>query len=162
MVVVVDGLGHGPGAESAASTALSAIRSAPALGAVDTLFNCDRALRGTRGAGASVLVIGRRSATFAGVGNVEARVISARGETRLVPDRGVLGRGIRPPRPLEVSLDEAWLALVHTDGVSSRLNSPPLDPRLDLDASARAILETWARPTDDATVVLAMNGSPDM
>lgn len=159
-IAVIDGLGHGPDAEAAATAAVDALRSRPDLDPSEALLVCDQALRGTRGAAASVLWIEGTRAHFAGVGNVEGRVLSdSLNERRFSPDRGVLGRGIRAPRVLEFPLTGTWTALLHTDGVSARFEPSELDAETELDAIAQLLLTNWGRPTDDATVVVVRDGA---
>lgn len=152
-VAVIDGLGHGPAAEAAAIAAVEVLRSRPDLGPTDVLVACDLALRGTRGAAASVLWLEPARAVFAGVGNVEGRVVGEGGQS-LSPDRGVLGRGIRIPRALEFPLAGSWLALLHSDGVSARFDAAALEGASRPDALAGLLLSTWGRVTDDATIVV--------
>ena len=155
-VSVIDGLGHGPDAETAGRAAADALRAAPELGPVEALLTCDRALRGTRGAGASVLCLDSINAIarFAGVGNVEGRILTATDERRFSPDRGVLGRGIRSPHLIELPLGTAWTVLMHSDGISSRFVWAETASEDDLDSLASLVLTKWGRPTDDATVVI--------
>lgn len=154
-VAIIDGLGHGSEAEAAALAAIDALRSAPDLGPVDALLRCDQALRGTRGAAASVLTIDgpRGVLLFAGIGNVEGRLLSGDHERHFSPNRGVLGRGARRPHLLELALAGAWTVLLHSDGIHARHLAEVL-PRPSVDDLAREIIASHARDTDDATVVI--------
>ena len=153
-VAVIDGLGHGGEAQTAALAAIEALRAAPDLGPIEALQRCDQALRGTRGAAASVLVIDRSRAVlrFAGVGNVEGRLYSDDRERHFSPSRGILGRGMRAPALLDLPLIEPWTVLVHTDGIRTR--GLELDTHLSARERAQQILATAARATDDATIVV--------
>lgn len=157
-VAVIDGLGHGAEAEAAANAAVEALRLQPELDPGQALVLCDRALRGTRGAAASVLWLDESRALFAGVGNVEGRILSGpEGDRRFSPTRGVLGRGIRTPRVQEFSLGDNWMALLHTDGLSSRFEARAFDAIESLDALAHSLLTNSGRRTDDATIILVRN-----
>ena len=161
-VAVIDGLGHGPVAEAAAVAAVQALRTRPDLTPSEALLSCDLALRGTRGAAASVLWLEPTRAVFAGVGNVDGRVVSGgTGDRRFSPDRGVLGRGIRAPRELEFPLAGNWVALLHSDGIRSRFDAAALEDEAGLETLAELLLTTWARRTDDATIVVVRNGQTD-
>jgi len=153
-IAVVDGLGHGRAAEAAAKAAIEVFRATPEMDPTEALLVCDQAVRGTRGAAASVLLIDGARALFAGVGNVEGRVLGGQGDHRFSPDRGVLGRGIRVPRAIEFSLVGSWTVLLHTDGVSSRFQLTDVNGQPDLDELANLVLTNWGRRTDDATVVV--------
>lgn len=157
-VAVVDGLGHGSEAEAAALAAIDALMKAPDLEPVEALQRCDQALRGTRGAAASVLVIdsGRSVLRFAGVGNVEGRIYSDGRERHFSPSRGILGHVIRTPQLLEFPITPPWVAVLHSDGVRSRGLEIGMD--LSVDKRAQRILANAARTTDDATVVVVDSG----
>ena len=153
-VAVIDGLGHGPEAEAASLAAIAELTAAPDLGPVEVLVRCDRALRGTRGAAGSVVVIdpSRKRLEFAGVGNVEGQVFGANGEQHFSPTRGILGRGIRAPRLLEFALEDDWAVVLYSDGIRTSEMSALV--REAGERSAEDILRTWARKTDDATIVV--------
>lgn len=157
-VSIIDGLGHGAGAEEVARIAVAALEAAPELGAVDALLECDRALRGTRGAAASVIVIdtvdGRLD--FAGIGNVAGRLVHPEGEQRLSADRGIVGVVTRRPHLLSLPLRPGALVLLHSDGIKERLDPAALVlAGRSLQELADELLATWGRTTDDATLVLA-------
>ncbi len=154
-VAIIDGLGHGPQAEAAALAAIAALIAAPDGDPTDALRRCDGALRGTRGAAASVLVIdpGRRTVQFAGVGNVEGRLLDGGPERHFSPDRGVLGRGIRVPHQFEFPLGLAWSVILHSDGIRDR-SLPGIGPEVSPEELANQILSDAGRGTDDATVVV--------
>jgi serine phosphatase RsbU (regulator of sigma subunit) len=94
---------------------------------------------------------------YAGVGNVEARLISANRAVRLQSARGIVGAVFPTVQPVEASLDPGWLLVIHSDGVSSKLDldeeagAKAADPQL----LANRILARWSRAADDATVVVA-------
>lgn len=154
-VAIIDGLGHGPEAEAASLAAIQELAAAPDLGPVEALVRCDRALRGTRGAAASVLVIepARKRLEFAGVGNVEGKIVGAAGERNFSPDRGIVGRGIRVPHLLYFSLESEWVVLLYSDGIKTS-ETLSVTGHETIERSAHEILTASARPTDDATIVV--------
>src|SRR5690348_2260084 len=98
LVGVIDGLGHGPEAASAAKSAVSILN----LGAgwpMQSLFEaCHDALRGTRGIVLSLASIDatQDELTWAGVGNVDAVLHrkdapSPPAKDRIIPRNGVVG-----------------------------------------------------------------------
>jgi serine phosphatase RsbU (regulator of sigma subunit) len=157
-VALVDGLGHGPEAATAARAALAALAAQPALAPVEALAVCHRALAGTRGAAISVVHIDPDAdrLSFAGVGNVEVQLWQAGRARRLLPWRGIVGVARPRPRPEYLALAGDWLLLLHTDGVSSHLALEEVLPVAapGLQAVADAVLARWGRATDDATVVV--------
>ena len=152
---LVDGLGHGPEAELAAASAMDALRARPDLDPVSALLRCDEALRGTRGAAVSIIVIDtdRGLLRFAGIGNVEGQLRAGDQPKLLAPDRGILGQARRTPTVQELPLGSGWVILLYSDGIQHReLRDVATEGAPD--DVARRILERCARPTDDATVVV--------
>ncbi|MBI3971712.1 MAG: SpoIIE family protein phosphatase [Chloroflexi bacterium] len=172
---VVDGLGHGPAAAAAAAAAVGALEAVPGMDVVEAIRVCHEALRGTRGAAISIAQIdtAARRLTYAGVGNVEARLWQEGRQQRPISFRGIAGVALPTFRPVAFDLSPAWLLVLHTDGISVRFDlkalatlapwlpsglssaTPHAAPAPDPRAIAGEILERWARPADDATVVVA-------
>jgi serine phosphatase RsbU (regulator of sigma subunit) len=158
-LAVVDGLGHGPGAAAAAEAAVRALAARPELGPIPALEACQAALRGTRGAAVSIAridaTLGRLA--YAGVGNVEARLWQQDGVHRLVTYRGIVGGPSWRVRAFEYELGPAWVLVLHTDGVRARFGDAEVAAGREThpEALATTLLDGWARPTDDATVVVA-------
>jgi serine phosphatase RsbU (regulator of sigma subunit) len=166
---VVDGLGHGPAAAAAARAALEAIAAAPHLDPAAALRACHRALAGTRGAAVALALLDPAAGqlTYGGVGNVEARLWSASQparQERPISYRGIVGAALPTPRIFHLPLPLDWRLLMHTDGVSARLDitrvnagsaERPHTLAADLQALADEVLARWGRDVDDATVVVA-------
>jgi serine phosphatase RsbU (regulator of sigma subunit) len=161
-IALIDGLGHGPQAAAAADAACAALAEQPALLPVDALQLCHRALAHTRGAAITVVQIDEasRRLTFTGVGNVEGRLWQSGTQKRALAYRGIVGLALPKLRSFDFELEQDWLVLLHTDGVSARfeIDALPAETRTDPRALAEAVLAGWARPTDDATVVVASPG----
>jgi serine phosphatase RsbU (regulator of sigma subunit) len=160
-IALVDGLGHGPEAASAALAAVAALAAEPALEPVDAVHCCHDALAGTRGAALLVvsLDVSRGELIMAGVGNVEARLCQDGGAKHLMTDRGIVGSVLPRVRSVEMALSPDWLLLMHTDGIKRRFDAQSqLEAAPDGDGLAQAILAGWARATDDATVLVAKPG----
>jgi serine phosphatase RsbU (regulator of sigma subunit) len=157
-VALVDGLGHGPLAAAAAAAALAALRAQPELGPSAALQACHAALRGTRGAAVSIAAVDatRGRLSFVGVGNVEARVWTNGRVERPIAYRGIVGLSMPVARVVEVGLVAPWALMIHSDGISSRVDPGDLSAVSagDLQAHADALLATWGRVNDDATLVL--------
>jgi hypothetical protein len=158
-IAVIDALGHGPGAAEVADQARLALLATHSLAPSESLGACHRALVGGRGAAISIVHISpdRDQLLFAGIGNVEAILWTAERERVLSPDRGIVGAASRTLHPIEVPLGERWLLIVYTDGISARFRTSDLfgTPGPDPGALAASLLDQWARPRDDATIVVA-------
>lgn len=167
-VLVVDGLGSGQEAAAASGAAVHQVRNrvarlrarATALEAVvflqDTLEKCDQALRHTRGAalGLALLDAAARQGHYAGVGNIDLRVIGgSRFHTMTTP--GIVGAGLRKVRVEPFSYTPGDLVLMHSDGLSSRFD---LDSKLaaswHLEALGEKLVKEHGYKHDDLTVVL--------
>ena len=162
-IAVIDGLGHGPDAARAAQAAVQALNARPQAEPAAAIHACHDALVGTRGAAMSVARIDLRAMrlTYAGIGNVEAHLWQGGARHRPISYRGVVGSVMRTVRSFEIALDGPWLLAIHSDGLSSRLEIPaPGEAWNDPQELADALLAQWARPTDDATVVVATYRPP--
>lgn len=157
-IAVVDGLGHGPAAAAAAGRAIAVLTAHPELGPVEAIQACHRALVGTRGAAMSVVSIDPTAMrlVFAGLGNVEAHLWLHR-RLRLSADRGIVGSLLRTLHPVSFDLNPDWFLAIHSDGISSRFEAAPPRQRIPacLQTYADHVLQRWASPTDDATIVVA-------
>lgn len=158
-IAVIDGLGHGPVAAAAARAARETLAAQPSLEPADVLRLCHQALAKSRGAAISIARIDLDAGrlTYAGVGNVEARLWQGSHAERLIAFRGIVGWVLPTIRAFEFPLGDDWLLLLHTDGVSSRCEPERLPefPGGSPQELADAVLRTWGRDTDDATVLIA-------
>lgn len=165
-MAVIDGLGHGPPAEVAATTAVETIRSLHGEPIDVLLQRCHEKLRGTRGAAITAvsLRLGEGTLTWAGVGNVDACVVrtDVMGTTimdRALPLSGVVGLEIPVLQPRTVQLQRGDLVIMVTDGV--RTSWPAAIRRgRRLAEMAGELLDGHARPADDALVLAARYESP--
>ncbi|HET9250912.1 MAG TPA: ATP-binding protein [Candidatus Eisenbacteria bacterium] len=155
-VLVVDGLGHGPGAEEAAQTAVACFRAHPGDSPTEGMTRLHGVLRATRGAAAAIARIdrGRRVVRFAGIGNISGVVL---GETsrHMISDHGIVGHSARQPHELEYPLPPHASVVLHTDGIGSRwkLESYPGILRKHPMVSAGLLFRDHRRGNDDATIV---------
>jgi anti-sigma regulatory factor (Ser/Thr protein kinase) len=157
--LVVDGLGHGQYAFEAATAGVAAFENWNGETAREILTTIHGELRSTRGAAAAVARIDPRCglATFSGVGNVMATILSASGRRQMVSHGGIVGH--KAPRIAEFSYP--W----PDDGVLV-LASDGLQTHWDLDRYRGLVTRTpgliagvlyrdWVRGRDDTTVVVA-------
>jgi serine/threonine protein phosphatase PrpC len=158
-IAVIDGLGHGPQAAAAAQRAVETLVAQPHLGPAVALQTCHRALAGSRGAAMAVVAVepGAARLTFAGVGNVEAQLWDGETPQRPVSYRGIVGSALPTIREFQLALAPDGLLLLHTDGISARFDASRLPEfaHRQPQTLADAILARAARPTDDATIVVA-------
>ncbi|MEM6106306.1 SpoIIE family protein phosphatase [Mycobacterium sp. 050272] len=159
---VVDGLGHGPAAASAAMRAVETVQRAPGERLEVLIQLCHRVLGGTRGVAMTLARVdfGAKTLTWTGVGNVSAHLVSKdvtgahiRSSARLAA--GIVGYRIPEIRPAQVvPLRVGDLIVLASDGITE----DHLD-HIDFAASAMVIadhiLGKHAKETDDAMVLAA-------
>jgi anti-sigma regulatory factor (Ser/Thr protein kinase) len=166
-LMLADGLGHGPQAARASSTAVEALRLAPHLSPSDLLRRLHAALRDTRGAAVAVaqLDVAAGRLSFAGVGNAGARLRHGDNWRGLVSRPGIVGAHLPThlPQHHETWTDDCLLVL-HSDGLPSRwspgpaAHAPFLDPAV-IAASIVRDASSPARPVRDDTAVVVLSPS---
>lgn len=156
--VLVDGLGHGPEAASAAHAALAEFRMVTSKVPEFMVNSIHAAIHDTRGAALSVAVIDqtRRTTHFCGVGNVEGRVVNVEGSRQLIPQNGIVGHTMPRVQAADVPWPEDGRLIMHSDGISSRWRLelyPGLLARHPA-VVAGVLFRDFARARDDATVLV--------
>lgn len=159
LVIVSDGLGHGPLAADASSEALTAFHTTdtPEPGAMVSAIH--RRLQGTRGAAVGVAAFGGdyRSVSFAGVGNISAFVAGPERRSAALCQPGIVGHQLPRVRTIELPLDDDAVLVMHSDGVRETWNlrdSPGLSRRAPAVIAGTVLRDAGNRP-DDASVLVA-------
>jgi hypothetical protein len=122
VIVVVDGLGHGPEAAQASSEAVRVAREHSHAAPADLVQRAHLALRATRGAAMAVAAIhhGSGTLTFAGVGNISAAVHSPAGTRSLMSHNGTVGHVMRTVQELTYEWPADACLIAHSDGINTR------------------------------------------
>lgn len=163
LVAVVDGLGHGAEAATAAQVAVAALERHSTESPVPLIERCHRALQGTRGAVMSVAVLGRPdgSMTWLGVGNVEGLLLHGDGAARsrsgrdsLVTRGGIVGSELPRLHPTILPIAPGDLLIFATDGIREGF-ADGLSPEAAPQHLADEILARHGKGTDDALVLVA-------
>ena len=160
LVCIVDGLGHGPLAALAASKAMAVFATAQkAEPPGDILLRAHEELKQTRGVVMAVLAIDRAAATatFSGIGNIEAAIYRGTESRHLLSVEGTVGYRVRAARNHTAAWEPGSVAILHTDGVSGRWSPQKYPGLLARHPSliASVLFRDHARSTDDATIVVA-------
>ena len=154
---VVDGLGHGEHAEAAAKAAIAYVGNHLSESLTDIFAGCNTSLRSTRGAvmGISVIDQATNTLTFAGVGNIEIRVLG--GESgQMSSNPGIVGGGYRRISPETIPMETGHLVLMFTDGVTGKFDVSGYDDAVlsDTQRFADRMIEDWGRETDDSGILI--------
>ncbi|WGL54201.1 SpoIIE family protein phosphatase [Nocardioides sp. BP30] len=158
LVMVADGLGHGPLAAAASQRAADVLMSLDSVSPAAVLERIHASLGGTRGAAVTVVSYdpATRRLVHAGIGNVAARLVGPGGTRTLPAQPGIAGH--RAPRLRETTypVEPASLVVMHTDGLSQRW-SPADMPDVLTHAPGvvcAALVRAAASRRDDAGVLV--------
>jgi len=159
LLAVVDGLGHSHEAAKASGKAVEYLSLNRKKDLAPLLAGLHGALRNTRGAAVTLVrvCLAGRKLLHAGVGNVETRIYP-RSKSCLLPKPGIIGVGKLPG--IKVSTIP-WTGdstlVIYTDGISGRwdLRETPELLQEHVTYLCHSIFHDYARPHDDATIVVA-------
>jgi serine/threonine protein phosphatase PrpC len=155
LVAVVDGLGHGPEAASAAKTAI-AVLEAGDEGEVGARFlRCHECLRHTRGVVLSLGLFTTGCLTWLGVGNVDGVLLrSAFGAPeQLLVRSGVVGRRLPSLALSRLAVAPGDTLILATDGIQSGF-AEDRDVAFAATVTAERILADHGKEDDDALVLV--------
>jgi anti-sigma regulatory factor (Ser/Thr protein kinase) len=158
MVLVADGLGHGPGAAEAAAQSVATFRREATRAPAEIVTCMHEALRPTRGAAVAVAELDRRHRVirFAGIGNVAGTILTD-GETRsMVSLHGTLGHDVRRVQEFQYPWAPGAGVVLHSDGLVShwKLDRYPGLLRRHPGVVAAVLYRDFQRGRDDTTVVV--------
>lgn len=163
--LVVDGLGSGEAAAEAAQIAVACIaREAESISSpfdprqvlTEMLSLADGQMRRSRGAalGLAMLDAEAREGYFAGVGNVEMRVLGNGTQVRPVGVPGIVGAGLPRMRVEAFPYHRGHLVVLHSDGLSPVFEVEPHEcAARPLEALAERLVSAHAK-NDDLTLLL--------
>lgn len=157
-LLVVDGLGHGPGAAVASRTALDLFAQSPNLPLPTQIEQLHRGLQTTRGAALCCARFEPAADTvrFAGAGNIAGRIISGTHDRSFVTAHGTAGLQVRHPTESSTQRPPHALMVLLSDGIATRWTTDALRPVLTRDPTLMAamLLRDHSRVRDDATIVV--------
>jgi anti-sigma regulatory factor (Ser/Thr protein kinase) len=162
MVMVVDGLGHGPLAGEAAQEATSVFLTRSSESPASIISRLHDALKKTRGAAAAVAEIRPLAGTltYAGVGNIAGSILSNTLSRSLVSHNGTLGHIMARVQEFKVEWPSDGILVMHSDGLQSRWELAGYPGILARHPAliAGVLLRDFRRGRDDASV-LVMKGA---
>jgi len=157
LVALIDGLGAGQAAHSAAECAKECVSQNTDLPLPELLQMCHTALRGTRGVVMMLMRVDHvlKTVSFAGVGNIGVKVLG-NAPIRPLSRNGIVGYRMNNVRQFDYPYTEGDVFILHSDGISTRFTvdgdwarEPGTDPQL----VAQAIADDFGKD-DDSTVVV--------
>jgi anti-sigma regulatory factor (Ser/Thr protein kinase) len=165
LYMVVDGLGHGSGANEAAEEAMATVRRCNEENAAAIVLQTHDALKKTRGAAMSLAVIDheRSLCTYAGVGNVSGMLVTGPVSRSLVSQNGTLGAVLpRTVQEYSYPIEHNTLMVMCSDGLNTRAELtgyPGIQHRHPM-LMAGLLYRDFTRRRDDVTVLVAPLGAP--
>ncbi len=163
LVMVADGLGHGPSAAEASEEAVRVLHENATRPITDILELAHGALRSTRGAAVAVAEISNHEQVvrFTGVGNISAAIWSEGLGRSLVSHNGIVGHQFRKSQEFQYPWPKGSILIMASDGLHTQWNLEkyPGLLRRHPGLTAAVLYRDYCRGRDDATVLVACEGS---
>ena len=157
ILCMVDGLGHGEHAHTAAKAAVNYVAGHYSEPLVDIFSSCDKEIRNTRGVAMGICLIDeeKHTLTFAGISNIRAMIFGDRARS-MSSQYGIVGGGYRKLVPETVPLEPGRLVVMFTDGLPETIRLTGYDEELRRDPQklAQRILDDCCLGSDDAAVLV--------
>jgi len=166
ILMVADGLGHGPSAAEASAQAVRIFMKQTFEPPAAIIQAIHSGLRSTRGAAVAVarVDVARGAIVFAGLGNIVGVLISGSAPRRMVSQNGTAGHATQRIKEFEYPLAarEPGLVILHSDGIGSgwALDRYPGLTTAHPALIAAVLYRDFNRGHDDATVLVARFGDP--
>lgn len=159
LLMVADGLGHGPEAARASQAAVALVDAQALFAPEAMLQHAHAALRGTRGAALAVACLNLAEGTlrFAGIGNISVSLHAASTSKHLVSHNGIVGSNMRKVQEFQLDFGDDDILIMHSDGLTTRwdLERYPGLLRHHPSLIAAVLYRDYARHRDDVSVVVA-------
>lgn len=158
-IAVIDGLGHGQFAATAAREGIRAVEDHAEQPLERLMAEVHGALRPTRGAavGLARFYPSQNRVDFNGIGNIAGGVVADGVTRRVVSMPGIAGHEMRKVNTFSYPWTPASVLILHSDGISANWNTNNYPGLMQHDPAliAAVIYRDHCRGTDDATVVVA-------
>jgi phosphoserine phosphatase RsbX len=160
VVAVMDGLGHGMEAATAAKIAAACVTAFPGESPLALMRRCHEQLKDTRGVVMTMAFFDRqdRTLTWVAVGNVDAVLFHRAGDGTVISERillrsGLLGHNLPALRASVLPLSPGDCLIVATDGIRPEFAECPIFDGHPQQLADR-VLRQFRTGTDDALVVV--------
>jgi anti-sigma regulatory factor (Ser/Thr protein kinase) len=165
VLIVADGLGHGPDAAAASMEAIRVFRKSLSLPPADILAEIHVALRSTRGAAVAVAALdpNLKQIRYAGVGNIASSIVTATETRSMVSHNGTLGHEVRKIQEFQYAWPAGALVIMQSDGLQThwRLDRYPGLLARDPALIAGVLYRDFTRGRDDVTVLAVRQVNQD-
>lgn len=159
LILVADGLGHGPLAATASGEAVRLFRENRQLDPATLIQIIHPALLSSRGAAVAVAEVNpaQQQVHFAGVGNISGAIATNGRYQGLVSHHGIVGYEMRKVQQFSYALPAGALLVLHSDGLLTRWNLDRYPGLVQKHPSliAGLLYRDFRRETDDITVIVA-------
>lgn len=159
ILLVADGLGHGPDAAAAAQEAVRVLQNARSGTAMAIAEVVHRALAKTRGAavGIAEVRVSEGKVIFVGIGNISGRLVADGTSRAMVSHNGTAGLMARRIAEFVYPFASPPTVILHSDGVSAKwdLGDYPGLEAQHPSIIAAVIYRDFKRGRDDAVVAVA-------
>ena len=157
LVMVTDGLGHGPDAAAASSEAVASFKTQSLFAPGAMIEFLHGALRYTRGAAVAVAEFTQSDEIrYSGVGNIVGVIISPNGDRHMVSHNGIVGHELRKVQEFVYPWPQEALLVMHSDGLTSHWNLDQYPGLISRHPSliAGVLYRDFTRGRDDVTVLV--------
>lgn len=159
LVMMCDGLGHGPLAARASEAAVQAFHRTPAVDPEGIVTAVHRALVGTRGGAVAVARVDPDAGrlTYCGIGNISGFLVGNGSRRTLLSVPGIVGVNMRRLRVFEEPLSKGSALVMHSDGLTERWDPAAIPGLLyhpPLVMAGQLLREAGVRRDDAGVVVL--------
>jgi anti-sigma regulatory factor (Ser/Thr protein kinase) len=165
ILIVADGLGHGPDAAAASMEAIRVFRQSLRLTPADILGEIHAALQSTRGAAVAVAALdpNLKEIRYAGVGNIASSIVSATETRSMVSHNGTVGHEVRKIQEFQYDWPAGALVIMQSDGLQThwRLDRYPGLVARDPALIAGVLYRDFTRGRDDVTVLAVRQRNQD-
>lgn len=159
LIMVADGLGHGPAASDAAQEALAAFRANAHKSPKEIIEAAHGRLQKTRGAAVAVAEIDfeRQLVRYSGIGNIAGAIVGGGKARSMVSHNGVVGHVSQTIQEFTFPWHRDAFLIMHSDGLTARwsLDRYPGLPQKPPALIAAVLYRDFKRVRDDATVVVS-------
>lgn len=162
LLLVADGLGHGPQAAQASREAVRIFRANLGKSPKEIVEAAHAALRSTRGAALAIAEVDFEQLTvrFAGVGNISGTILAQEKTNSLVSYNGTVGHEVRKIQEFVYQWPKGGLLVMHSDGLGTqwRLDRYPGLVAKHPSLIAGVLYRDFNRGRDDVTVLVVREG----